>query len=105
MKHLTGHESLEDILKLAADGEQMLLSASAMEIILRSVATKKLTAESAQRLADALECEFVDYEDFKAETIAQALFELSSPEINGGVTQSRCMELVANLVVPDSPLP
>jgi hypothetical protein len=95
---LSGRETPDDVLKYAATGHLMHLSASAMEIILKSVAAKEITTESAQLLADALECEFVVYEDFKAGAIAEALFVLSSPEINGLVSPERCIELVKNLL-------
>jgi len=97
MKHLTGHETLEDVSKLVAQGERILLSSSAMKIILKSLIAKEITAEKAQHLADVFECELVDYDLFKSQEIADILFELSSPEINGVVTPERCIELIAKL--------
>jgi len=105
MKRLTGHEPFKELLALIKTGEKVYLSASAMSAILNAVASEACEAETIQRLADALEGESVDYEDAKSGIIAQALFELSSPEINGAATLERCAELVAALEVPDSERP
>jgi hypothetical protein len=97
MKRLTGHEPLEDILALISTEERLYLSAAAMCLILDAVVKKRLSTETIQQLADALECESVDYEEAKSAVIAQSLFELSSPEINGLPTEERCAELIADL--------
>jgi hypothetical protein len=101
MKLLTGHEPFEEILAITATGEQVYLSASAMSLILDAIAKMQFSTEAIQRLGDALECESVDYEDAKSAVIAQSLFELSSPEINGLLTAERCVELIAALEAPD----
>jgi len=102
MKRLTGREPFEDILALISTEGRVYLSASAMCLILDAVAKKRFSTETIQQLADALECESVDYEDVKSAAIAQSLFELSSPEINGVPTEERCAELIAALQAPDS---
>jgi hypothetical protein len=101
MKLLTGNESFEDMFILLSEG-QIYLSASAMSLILKTIAKKKYPDETIQRLADALECESVYYEESKSEVIAQSLFELSSPEINGVLTLDRCEELTKALQSSDS---
>lgn len=101
MKRLIGNEPFEDILTMVAEGP-LYLSASAMILILNAVTKNEYSAETIQRLADALECESVKYEDSKSELIAQSLFELSSPEINGVLTQERCQQLATALQSSDS---
>jgi hypothetical protein len=103
MKCLTGHEPLEVVRAIIATGGRVYLSASAMSVILNAAANKEVAPEIIQQLADSLECECVDYEESKLAVIAESLFELSSPEINGMVTQERCAELIAALASPDSP--
>ena len=100
MKRLTGHEPFEEILELIATEGQVYLPASAMVFILNAVAKGQFSTETIQQLADALECECIEYEDSKSAVIAQALFELSSPEINGLPTEERCAELIAALQAP-----
>jgi hypothetical protein len=102
MKRLTGNEAFGEIFTTIESGEQVYLSASAMAIILNAVVKKEYATETIQKLADALECESVGYEDSKSAVIAESLFELSSPEINGVLTLERCMELIAALESPDS---
>ena len=101
MKRLAGHETVEEMLAIIATGDQVYLSASAMSMILNAVAKKQFSIETIQQLADALECESVDYEDAKSAVIAQALFELSTPEVNGLLSEERCAELIAALDIPN----
>ena len=100
MNQLTGYETVEEILAIRATGRQAYLSASAMILILNAVAKRQLSTEATQQLVDVLECEYVVYEDAKSAVIAQSLFELSSPEINGQLTEERCAELIAALEAP-----
>jgi hypothetical protein len=100
MKRLTGKESLEELQSLTTK-EEVHLSASALSVILTAFANNDCGIETIQQKADALERESVDYEEAKSALIAQALFEFSSPEINGVVTQERCAELIAALKVAD----
>ena len=94
MKYLTGHESLEDLHRLLAKGEQVCLPVSAVRVILQSALTKQLTNEAVQQIADVLECEGFLYEDVKSTIIATILFELSASEINGELMESRYSELI-----------
>jgi len=102
MKQLTGYEPFEEVVGFIESGERVYLSASALSTMLKAVAFQNNCADDIQRIADVLECESVEYEDAKSALIAHALFELSSPEINGVTTPDRCAELAANL---DAPLP
>lgn len=101
MKRLTGNESLEELQALTSGGK-VYLSASALSVLLNAFANSEFGIETVQQMADALECESVDYEEAKSAVIAQVLFELSSPEINGVATQERCAELIAALEGADS---
>ncbi len=102
MKRLTGNESLEELHALTTR-EKVYLSASALSVMITAFANNECRIETIQQMADALECESVDYEEAKSAVIAGALFELSSPEINGAATQEKCAELIAVLQAPDSP--
>lgn len=100
MQAISGHEELSELLaKLRASiAEPWLLSSSALVHLLNRFLTGEITAEDVETLADALEMnEAVTYEQPHGQIIADVLFVLSNPEINGPLTQANVTTLIQRL--------
>jgi hypothetical protein len=97
MKRITGLESHEDLLRLVATGDELLLTLQGIQNLMVGFLECRRTANELQQLADALECENVTLDETGSAAIASVLFELSAPEINGAIDHSRGLELMAQL--------
>lgn len=98
MVSLSGNEMLLELramrAKASADGNQMLLTRSALARLLDRHTAGELTTDELVGLANELEAnDEVDYEPEAEEVVASVLFELASPEINGALTADkvRCL--------------
>jgi hypothetical protein len=100
MKTINGQEDLNELLAAVqtAAKEIWLLPASALVNLLSRFSKGEMTAEEMTGLADALEMnEAVIYEQSHKEHIADVLFILSNPEINGAITPLSVTTLICRL--------
>jgi len=100
MKTISGQEKLNELLANVQTpaAETWLLPTSALVNLLNRFLKGEITAEKMTALADALEMnEAVVYEQPRKDVIADVLFVLSNPEINGPITLANATALISRL--------
>ena len=109
MATLTGNENatqIEALRSLRAQGavqEPLVLTRRALARMIERYGTGEITTAELVRLANSVEAvDGVDYEAGAEAEIAQVLFELAAPEINGEVSYERSQKLLAQLT-PERP--
>lgn len=84
--YIDGHEILADVQSKRRSSRRVVLTRAALSRFVLRFLEKKLTAAELQEFGDELEGEPVEYDDESGDrVIAQVLFEMSAPEINGDV--------------------
>ena len=100
---ITGEEQPDEILKLRRTGSarsigHLLLTKRALGRMLARCEAGELQSAELVEIANQLEArDEVDYERGAERVIADTLFELASPEINGELTPTRCRDLIRRL--------
>lgn len=97
MKHLTGLESIEEIREAFRNNCSLMLSATALRTLLSKFIAGEVSTATIVEITDEFEHERVDYEPGKQKLIAEVLFEISTPEINGRLSVNRSKELIEKL--------
>jgi hypothetical protein len=83
---ISGHESLTELQWKRQSYARLVLTREALLRVIGRFLSDSLTASELQEFGDLLEGEPVDYDDESEDrVIAQVLFEMSSPEINGAI--------------------
>jgi hypothetical protein len=103
MTELTGLESIEQVVQMKKDlsAHPLLVSRQTLARLVERFEVAALTESELSCLAEALDvAEEVQYEPGYEDLVGQVLFDLSSPEINGPLTQSKCAELLSVLKAP-----
>lgn len=102
MMELTGKETSDEIRDLLFESE-VLLTRKAMIQIIYDRCHETFDPEGIHAITDMLECEAFYYETGYESVIADVLFELSTPEINGAITKQKCLSLIERLSrMPDA---
>lgn len=87
--HISGTENVRELQLLRQSAKQLVLSKAALSQFVDRFLRNDLTESELQEVGDLLEGEPVDYEDDSPDrVIAQILFEMSSPEVNGPVNRA-----------------
>jgi len=100
MKTISCREQLSELVaKLrTSDSELYFLPSSALVNLLNRFLTGEIVANDIETLADALEMnESVTYEETRKQIIADTLFVLSNPEINGFLNPANAKTLIHRL--------
>jgi hypothetical protein len=101
MNAINGHENLSELLAELLNPNPIItwiLPSSALVNLLQRYLADEIAAKDIETLADALEMnEIVVYEQTHEEIIAETLFILSTPEINGRLTHSIAKTLIQRL--------
>lgn len=85
---VTGDESLEQLKVARTRYRRLSLGAPALIRFVDRFTRGALTVTEVQELGDLLESDSVDYLDTNSEgVIAQVLFEMSTPEVNGEIDE------------------
>lgn len=98
MTIVSGDETLVDLRKHLAGrvDTDIALSRSALSQFVERYLNSELTEAELQEIGNLLEMS-VEYNERSEEVIAQVLFEISSPEVNGEITRERASEWKAML--------
>ena len=98
MTSISGNETLVDLREhlVGCVDTDIALSRSALSQFVARYLNGELTESELQEIGDLLEMT-VEYEDGNQGLIAQVLFEVSSPEVNGQINQQRATEWKAML--------
>jgi hypothetical protein len=97
MRHLTGLESIAEIREAFRNNSFLMLSATALCTLLSKFVAGDVSTATIVELTGEFEHERVIYESGKEKLIAEILFEVSTPEINGELSANRSKELVEKL--------
>ena len=101
MRAITGNEQLEELSSnlQTFDTEAWLLPRSALVNLLNRFLKDEISADYVEKYADVVEFnEAVIYEPAGKKIIAECLFLLSAPEINGLLTHEYATTLIRRLV-------
>ena len=93
MTSISGNETIVELRKHLAGrvDTDIALSRSALSQFVERYLNSELTESELQEIGDLLEMS-VEYEQGYEEGIAQVLFEMSSPEVNGEMNRERATE-------------
>ena len=94
---LSGQESIEQLISLCQNDDSIMLNTPALVAFLKRFQAGAVDNSFVERIANLFENENVAYATGKEQRIANVVFELSSPEINGVLTHVRCDELLERL--------
>ena len=99
---VTGLENYETLKQqlFTAEEESFLVEQLTIRSLLGRFLDEKITAEELSQFAELLDGnEAVDYESEQREIIADVLFDLSSPEINGEITHEKVRSILDGFTV------
>ena len=98
MTKITGEERPNDVAELRRNSRHLLLERRALTRLIRRYESGDLTDTDLTEIANQLEArDDVDYEPGTERAIADVLFELAAPEINGDLNPARCAHLIRRL--------
>ena len=103
MTSISGNETLVELREHLTGrvDTDIALSRSALSQFVGRYLKNELTDVELQEIGDLLEMT-VDYEEESEGVIAQVLFEISSPEANGGINRERASEW-RTMLLPSTP--
>jgi len=97
-EQIVGNESHHELESKRRVSERLVLTKGALSKFVSRYLDGQLTGSELQQFGDQLEGEPVDYDDESPErVIAQVLFEMSAPEVNGEIDVAAARRWLAML--------